>query len=75
MKELLYNSYYKYNSLTLGDIEQLRTRHRLRTVQTLEDSLDRNVIRSIIVDGYFKQEELQVNFRCGIEVASAILNF
>jgi hypothetical protein len=39
----------------------MRLRHRLRVVQSLEDSVSRNVVRSIVSDGFFRAEELQVN--------------
>ncbi|XP_054270034.1 TBC1 domain family member 9 isoform X2 [Macrosteles quadrilineatus] len=58
VQSLLYDAYTKYGSLTTGEIEQLRIKHRLRVVQSLEDGLSRNIMRSIVADGYFRQEEL-----------------
>lgn len=60
VQSLLYNAYSQYGSLTAGEIERLRVKHRLKVVQSLEDGLGRNIIRSIIGDGYFKQEDLMV---------------
>lgn len=56
---LVYESYRKYGTLTTGQIERLRLKHRLRVVQDLEDTCERNVIRCVIGDGYFTQPELQ----------------
>lgn len=36
-------------------------KHRLRVVQSLEDGIEKNVIRSVIVDKYMTVEELQVS--------------
>lgn len=52
----------KYGSLTTGEIERMRLKHRLKVVQELEDNSERNTIRSVIGDGYFTQQELQVSF-------------
>lgn len=60
INSLLYESYVKYGSLTTGCIERLRSKHRLHTVQSLEDGLGRNVIRSVSSDSYFIHDELQV---------------
>lgn len=46
--------------VTTGIIEKLRLKHRLRTVQTLEENLGRNVVRSVMNDVHLNQEELQV---------------
>lgn len=56
---LVYEAYRKYGFLTTGQIERLRLKHRLRVVQDLEDTCERNVIRCVIGDGYFTQPELQ----------------
>uniref|UniRef100_A0A1B6C1U8 Rab-GAP TBC domain-containing protein n=1 Tax=Clastoptera arizonana TaxID=38151 RepID=A0A1B6C1U8_9HEMI len=58
IQSLLYDAYTKYGSLTSGTIESLRVKHRLKVVQSLEDGLSRNIVRSIVSDGYFSQEEL-----------------
>lgn len=60
VQSVLYEAYTKYGFLTAGEIERLRIKHRLRVVQSLEDGLSRNIMRSIVSDGYFKQEELMV---------------
>lgn len=46
--------------MTIGGIERLRLKHRLRVVQSLEDGIEKNIIRSVIVDKYMTMEELQV---------------
>lgn len=46
--------------ITTGLIEQLRLKHRLRTVQNLEENLGKNVVRSVMNDVHLNQEELQV---------------
>lgn len=60
IQTLIYEAYSRYGSLTIGWIERLRLKHRLRVVQSLEDGIEKNVIRSVIVDKYMKIEELQV---------------
>lgn len=37
----------------------MRLKHRLRVVQELEDTNERNVIRCVIGDGFLNQQELQ----------------
>jgi hypothetical protein len=59
VQTLVYEAYTKYGFLTTGQIERLRLKHRLRVVQDLEDTSERNVIRCVIGDGYFTQQELQ----------------
>lgn len=59
VQTLLYNAYSKYGCITAGEIERLRLSQRLRVVQSLEDGLGRNVVRSIVNDGFFNQEDLQ----------------
>nr|XP_023016263.1 TBC1 domain family member 9 [Leptinotarsa decemlineata]XP_023016265.1 TBC1 domain family member 9 [Leptinotarsa decemlineata] len=56
---LVYEAYRKYGSITTGQIERLRLKHRLRVVQDLEDTCERNVLRCVSVDGFFTTEELQ----------------
>lgn len=62
----MYDSYTHHGFLTPGMIERLRLKYRLRVVQQLEDGVGRNVVRSVIGDGYFSQDELQV--RCCLAV-------
>lgn len=61
MQTLIYQAYSRYGSLTISGIERLRLKHRLRVVQSLEDGIEKNVIRSVIVDKYMTVEELQVS--------------
>ncbi|CAG9760077.1 unnamed protein product [Ceutorhynchus assimilis] len=56
---LVYEAYRKYGFLTTGQIERLRLKHRLRVVQDLEDTCERNVLRCVLGDGYFTKSELQ----------------
>ncbi|XP_029039760.1 TBC1 domain family member 9 isoform X2 [Osmia bicornis bicornis] len=59
IQTLIYEAYSRYGSLTIGGIERLRLKHRLRVVQSLEEGIEKNVIRSVIVDKYMTMEELQ----------------
>ncbi|KAK7576494.1 hypothetical protein V9T40_012780 [Parthenolecanium corni] len=59
VEKLLHTSCVNYGMLTTGLIEKLRLKHRLRTVQHLEENLGKNVVRSVINDVYLNQEELQ----------------
>ncbi|XP_015435801.1 PREDICTED: TBC1 domain family member 9 [Dufourea novaeangliae] len=59
VQTLIYEAYSRHGSLTIGGIERLRLKHRLRVVQSLEDGIEKNVIRSVIVDKYMSMEELQ----------------
>lgn len=62
----MYDSYAHHGFLTPSVIERLRLKYRLRVVQQLEDGVGRNVVRSVVGDGYFSQDELQV--RCCLAV-------
>ncbi|XP_069703909.1 TBC1 domain family member 9 isoform X3 [Periplaneta americana] len=59
VQTLVYDAYSHYGFLTAGSIERLRLKYRLRVVQQLEDGVGRNVVRSVVGDGYFCQDELQ----------------
>ncbi|XP_066586469.1 TBC1 domain family member 9 isoform X2 [Prorops nasuta] len=59
VQTLIYEAYSRYGSLTIGGIERLRLKHRLRVVQSLEEGIEKNIIRSVIVDKYMSTEELQ----------------
>lgn len=59
VQKLIYDAYTHYEALTGSTIERLRLKYRLRVVQQLEDGAGRNVVRSIVGDGYFSQDELQ----------------
>lgn len=61
IQTLIYESYTRYGSLTVGGIERLRLKHRLRVVQSLEEGLEKNVIRSVITEKLMTAEELQVS--------------
>ncbi|XP_015111408.1 TBC1 domain family member 9 [Diachasma alloeum] len=59
VQTLIYEAYSRYGTLTIGRIERLRLKHRLRVVQHLEEGIEKNVIRSVIVDKYMTADELQ----------------
>ncbi|XP_051168465.1 TBC1 domain family member 9 isoform X2 [Leptopilina boulardi] len=59
VQTLIFEAYSRYGSLTIGGIERLRLKHRLKVVQSLEDGIEKNVIRSVINDKYMTLEELQ----------------
>lgn len=75
MQTLVYDAYSHYSSLTPGVIERLRLKHRLRVVQQLEDGVGRNVVRSVIGDGFFSQDELQVTCCLCVTVILFCLDF
>ncbi|KAJ8968056.1 hypothetical protein NQ314_002495 [Rhamnusium bicolor] len=56
---LIYEAYRRYGFLTTGQIERLRLKHRLKVVQELEDTCERNVLRCVASDGFFIASELQ----------------
>jgi len=60
VQNLLYESYSRYGNLTATFIDRMRLRHRLRVVQSLEDSVGNNVVRSVSADKLFTPEELKV---------------
>ncbi|XP_044755659.1 TBC1 domain family member 9 isoform X1 [Coccinella septempunctata] len=59
VQKLIYEAYSKYANVTTGQIECLRLKHRVRVVQELEDTSERNAIRYVIGDGYFTKTELE----------------
>lgn len=59
VQTLIYESYSRYGTLSIGRIERLRLKHRLRVVQHLEEGIEKNVIRSIVVDKFMTSDELQ----------------
>ncbi|KAK2144685.1 hypothetical protein LSH36_737g04030 [Paralvinella palmiformis] len=56
--DLIYDAYSKFSTISPQQIDKLRMKHRLRVVQNLEDSMKRNVLRSVSGDTYIKDEEL-----------------
>ncbi|XP_074093659.1 TBC1 domain family member 8/9 isoform X2 [Cotesia typhae] len=59
VQTLIFESYSRYGTLSIGRIERLRLKHRLRVVQHLEEGIEKNVIRSVVVDKFMTSEELQ----------------
>ncbi|XP_023698740.1 TBC1 domain family member 9B isoform X1 [Paramormyrops kingsleyae] len=57
--ELIKTSYEKFGSLRADAIEQMRFRHRLKVIQSLEDTAKRSVVRSIMTDSAFSLDELE----------------
>ncbi|KAL7305876.1 hypothetical protein TKK_0001884 [Trichogramma kaykai] len=59
IQTLIYESYSRYGSLKVDEIERLRLKHRLRVVQSLEEGIEKNVIRSIVNEKWMTAEELR----------------
>lgn len=60
VQSLIYDAYVKYGFLTSVGIERLRLRNRLQVVHQLEHGLEKTIVRSLLPDGFFKAEELEV---------------
>ena len=60
IQSLIYDAYVKYGFITVASIERLRLKHRLQVVHRLENGLEKMIVRSLVPDGYFKAEELEV---------------
>ncbi|XP_034242050.1 TBC1 domain family member 9 [Thrips palmi] len=58
IQQLLRDAYTKFGDLTATTLERLRFKHRVRVVQQLEEGEEKNVVRSVIGDGYFTNQEL-----------------
>ncbi|KAF7989163.1 hypothetical protein HCN44_007473 [Aphidius gifuensis] len=58
VQTLIYESYVRYGTLTIGKIENLRLKHRLKVVQKLEDVVENNIIRCVIGDKFMTNNEL-----------------
>ena len=61
MSELLYLSYSKFASVTAGNIERRRLRHRLLVVQTLEETMKKSIIRSVGDQSKLPEDDMQVS--------------
>ncbi|RUS90405.1 hypothetical protein EGW08_001810 [Elysia chlorotica] len=57
--EVILSSYQKFWSISNQDINKLRLKHRLKVVQTIEDSVKRNILRSVAQFTKFEGKELE----------------
>ncbi|ELT95953.1 hypothetical protein CAPTEDRAFT_186677 [Capitella teleta] len=57
--DLIYEAYSKFGTMTNQEIDKLRVKHRLKVVQSLEDTMMRNVLRSVSAETLFQGSELQ----------------
>ncbi|XP_059170667.1 TBC1 domain family member 9B-like isoform X2 [Physella acuta] len=57
--DIIQQSYQKFWTITNQDINKLRLKHRLKVVQTIEDSVKRNILRSVAVYTKFEGKELE----------------
>lgn len=57
--EVIMSSYQKFWSISNQDINKLRLKHRLKVVQTIEDSVKRNILRSVAHFTKFEGKELE----------------
>ncbi|XP_069747154.1 TBC1 domain family member 8-like isoform X2 [Narcine bancroftii] len=58
ISDLIRDSYEKFGDIHVGQIEQMRCRHRIRVLQNLEDTTKENVLRVVAPDVSFTIEEL-----------------
>ncbi|XP_067842324.1 TBC1 domain family member 8 isoform X2 [Heptranchias perlo] len=58
ISDLIRDSYEKFGDLHVGQIEQMRCRHRIRVLQKLEDTTKQNVLRVVAPDVSFSTEDL-----------------
>uniref|UniRef100_UPI00398E4736 TBC1 domain family member 8-like isoform X2 n=1 Tax=Pristiophorus japonicus TaxID=55135 RepID=UPI00398E4736 len=58
ISDLIRDSYEKFGDLHVGQIEQMRCRHRIRVLQNLEDTTKQNVLRVVAPDVSFSTEGL-----------------
>ncbi|OTF81162.1 hypothetical protein BLA29_003851, partial [Euroglyphus maynei] len=62
IKDLINESYCKFNFITANQIEKLRLKHRMKVVQNLEENSIKNTIRTLqsipIIAHYLKYEEI-----------------
>ncbi|XP_041366492.1 TBC1 domain family member 9-like [Gigantopelta aegis] len=57
--DLIEDSYRKFGIISNQDIDKLRLKYRLRVVQTIEDNLMKNILRSVQMDTLFRGKELE----------------
>lgn len=62
INDLIVASYERFGFLTTENIDKQRNQQRLRVVQNLEDSVKRNVVRSLVSESSFGTEELEELF-------------
>lgn len=63
IQSIIYEAYAKFGFLTPVGIEKLRLRYRLQVVHQLEHGLEKTIVRSLLPDGFFKSEELEVTLK------------
>ncbi|CAH1786340.1 unnamed protein product [Owenia fusiformis] len=59
VSELVQDGYRNFGMITNQQVDKLRLKHRLKVVQTIEDSTMKNVIRSVMADTVLKGKDLQ----------------
>jgi len=59
ISNLITEAFEKFDSVTSEEIEKLRLKHRLKVVQSLEDSQMKNVVRSVKAATKFSDEEVR----------------
>ncbi|KAH9518800.1 TBC1 domain member 9 [Bulinus truncatus] len=57
--DIIQQSYQKFWSISNQDINKLRLKHRLKVVQTIEDNVKRNILRSVATYTKFDGKELE----------------
>eukprot|EP00092_Neocalanus_flemingeri_P003122 GFUD01003339.1.p1 GENE.GFUD01003339.1~~GFUD01003339.1.p1 ORF type:complete len:1139 (+),score=353.99 GFUD01003339.1:87-3503(+) len=62
ISNLITEAFTMFQSVTSEEIESLRLKHRLKVVQTLEDSQMKNVVRSVKTVTKFSDEEVRALF-------------
>eukprot|EP00092_Neocalanus_flemingeri_P012003 GFUD01012940.1.p1 GENE.GFUD01012940.1~~GFUD01012940.1.p1 ORF type:complete len:1138 (+),score=342.79 GFUD01012940.1:127-3540(+) len=62
ISNLITEAFNMFQSVTSEEIESLRLKHRLKVVQTLEDSQMKNVVRSVKTVTKFSDEEVRALF-------------
>lgn len=59
--DIIEAAYRGFGFITNVAIERLRVKHRLRVVQTLEDTVMRNTLRTVGPDCILSEEDLKVS--------------